>query len=325
MTLHWVFGLTLSTDWPFANRLLPGAGEPDLTFACVEQAPRTLDCARLSPLYSSPFRTEGGESVLHVYRIEEGDLLHFPGVADFYVKPALVLCHLLNPEYRHLVEVHLLGTVLSFWLERKGIRALHCSAVVAEDCAVGFLYSNRGGKSTLAVTLLQAGHPLLADDILAVRESEGTFFGEPGYPQMRLWPEEAQHFLGHVDDLPLVHPRLTKRRVPVGREGLGSFCGEAKLLGCIYVPERRPVGEDGDEVEIAPLPPGEALMELVRNSFAARIVAAMGWQGERFDSLARMVRQTPIRRLSYPSGFERLPSVREAILADLRALHGSAV
>ena len=68
------------------------------------------------------------------------------------------------------------------------------------------------------------------------------------------------------------------------------------------------------------MPPAEALIELIRNSFAARIVEAMGWQRERLGKLAQLVRETPIRRLRYPSGFEHLPRVRQAILDDLAAL-----
>jgi hypothetical protein len=315
--LHCLFGLTLASDWPFANQLLPGSGAPELVFTCVEQPPYPPDGEKLAPFYESLYRTETGESVLSVYRLEGGELLHFPGVADFYVKPGDILYHLPTPPDCCLFENYFLGTVLSFYLEQHNIRALHCSAVVAEDRAIGFLADSRSGKSTLAAAFVQAGHPLLADDILAVREREGAFFGEPGYPQMRLWPGEAEHFLGQADDLPLVHPRVSKRRAPVG-----SFSAEAKPLGCLYAPERRPAGEGGAEIEITPLPPAQALLGLVRNSFVARLVTAMGWEGERLDALARMVRQTPIRRLSYPSGLEYLPAVREAILSDLRALLG---
>ena len=38
----------------------------------------------------------------------------------------------------------------------------------------------------------------------------------------------------------------------------------------------------------------------------------------------RMVQQVPMRRLVYPSGFEHLPPVREAVLADVGENRGLA-
>ena len=65
---------------------------------------------------------------------------------------------------------------------------------------------------------------------------------------MRMWPDEAQHFLGHYRDLEIVHPQLDKRRVVVGSEGFGTFCAEARPLACIYIPERRDPAEWGEGV-----------------------------------------------------------------------------
>ena len=107
------------------------------------------------------------------------------------------------------MEIRLLGPVFSFWLELQGIPVLHASAVLVEGQAVAFLSSNYGGKTSLAATLMQAGHPLLTDDFLPVERGDGLYLGRPGYPTMRMWPEEAEHFLGSYEDLGLVHPALT--------------------------------------------------------------------------------------------------------------------
>jgi hypothetical protein len=219
-----------------------------------------------------------------------------------------------------MVEIHLLATVLSFWLERRGIPALHAAAAVVEGCATAFLSTNSGGKSVLAATLMQVGYPLLTDDILAVEHSRGVFVGRPGYPQMRLWPDEAQHFLGHYEDLERVHPALSKRRVPVGANGFGTFCDASQPLACLYLPERRDPVEAGTEIRITPVSPRDAVIELVRHSFTPRVVEAIGLQPQRLDCFAQMVQQVPMRRLVYPSGFEHLPRVREAILEDLESL-----
>jgi hypothetical protein len=300
--------------------LAPGTGTPDLIFTCVPTAPLPGGWEQAAPAYISPYRTEDGQIILYLYRQATCDVLRFTHVADFYLWPERILCHLLDPAYDYLVEIRLLGPVLSFWLERRGIPALHASAVAVQGQAVAFLSTNKGGKSSLAASLLQAGYPLLTDDILPVVRGNGVFLGRPGYSTMRLWPDEAQHFLGSCEGLKLVHPKLTKRRVPVGPDGFGAFCDAPQPLACLYLPERRDAAEWGAKIEVTPVSLRDAVIELVRHSFTARIVEAMGWQPQRLDFFARLVRQVPLRRLVYPSGFEHLPRVRQAILQDLESL-----
>jgi hypothetical protein len=193
---------------------------------------------------------------------------------------------------------------------------LHCAATVIDDLAVGFLASNRGGKSSLAASFLQAGYPLLTDDILPIEAVSPRFLGRPGYPSMRFWPAEAEHFLGRSEDFPRVHPSLTKRRVAVERDGLGSFHRRPTPIGCLYIPERYEADSPNAAVEITPFAPAAAVMELLHHSFIPHAVQALGWQRHRLPSFAQLLQTVPLRRLRYPSGFEHLPRVREAVLAD---------
>ena len=73
----------------------------------------------------------------------------------------------------------------------------------------------------------------------------------------------------------------------------------------------------GTEIEITPISPRDAVIELVRHSFVADIVEALRWQSRRLALFAQVADQTPVRRFVYPSGFEHLPRVRDAILEDL--------
>ena len=239
--------------------------------------PRDVDWQAIAPAYASQSHTDDGESIAYLYRLDDCDVLRFTRVADFYLWPDRIVCHLLDPAYASLVEIYFLGPVLSFFLERRGIPMLHASAAVVDGRAAAFLSSNHGGKSALAATLMQAGHRLLTDDILPIEQVGGRFLGRPGYPCMRMWPDEAQHFLGHYEGLEIVHPQLDKRRVVVGPEGFGAFCAEARPLACIYIPERRDPAEWGEAVRIEPLRPTAALMALVRNSFTPSLAQASGF------------------------------------------------
>jgi len=235
------------------------------------------------------------------------DVFRFPATADFYLEPGRIRGHLLDPGCRDLMELRLLGPVLSYWLERLGIPVLHAAAVRVDAGAVGFVAHSGGGKSSLAAALLQAGAPLLTDDILPVEECGGTFLARPGYPQLRMEPDSARHFLGTTDGLAAVCLDGTKLHVPVG-----TFEDTSLPLACLYLVERRP-----GPVEILPLPRREAVVELVRHSFSPYLVEAVGLQPRRLDLFARLVRQVPVRRLLCPAGLEHLPQVAEAVLRSM--------
>jgi hypothetical protein len=313
------FGLTLASDFRLLERVaVSGNPTPNLTFTCtvVESFPN--DWTGVSPTYISPYLTKGGESILRVYDQPECVVLHFTDTAEFYVWPDRIVCYQLRRAYRYQVEMWLVGTVLALWLEQKGIPVMHASAVIVDNRAVAFPASSTAGKSSLAAALMRGGYPLLTDNVLPITRCGETCIGQPGYPQMRLWPDQAEHFLGRFEDLELVHPEASKRTVPVGSEGLGVFCDVSQPLSCLYIPHRRDAEADGTGIEITPVSPRDATIELVRHSFLTRLLTAMGLQPQRLHSLAQIARQVPMRRVVYPSGLEHLSQVCEAILEDAR-------
>lgn len=313
-----LYGLTMASDFPFANRLSPGGSPPDLTFTRMMEAPERIDLESATPLYAGPPYNAEGNPVISIYPLpgevrREGLVVRFRGSVDYYLYQDRIVAHPLNPTYDYLVEIQFLGHVLSIWLESKAIPMLHASAVFVNGRAQVFLASNKGGKSSLAASLMQAGHPMLTDDILPIGvESDGRIIGRPGYPQMRLWPEQAAHFLGGYRDLEIVHPAFDKRRVPVGAEGLGCFHDRAAPLGCLWLPELR---GDGSEIAVEPVSPRGVLMRLLAEAFVAPFVEALGWQSRRLETLARVARDVPAYRLRYPRSMDQLPAVRDRVLA----------
>lgn len=270
------------------------------------------------PMYRSAWRTPSGEHFMLAYRLGDCDLLQFPGAFSFTICDNYIEVDLVDPVQRAQVQVQLLGPVLAYWLERRGALALHASAVVIDDVGVAFTTNSRGGKSTLAASFVQAGAALLTDDVLPCQIEGSTVIGNPGFPSMRMWPSEAERFVGNHRILELVHPAFDKRRTNVGDGAFGDFYDLPAPLACIYQPLRRE-NEDGPaRIEITPLSRREALIELTRMSFVARLAHAALNQNERIDLLARIARLVPVKRLSYPSGYEHLPCVHEAVLNDAR-------
>ncbi len=285
-------GLDLATGVPLATPLSPplGAGRPLRVVPDDDAPPR--DAPRAG--------------------------LRFPGAAEFRFWDHRIGYRLIGPVDPSVLEILLLGQVLSYWLELRGIVVLHASAVVIDGAAVAFLASNRGGKTSLAASFLEAGYPLLSDDILPIELELGTPCARSAYPQMRMWPGEATRFVGTASGLPRVHPELEKRRISVGSGGFGRFDGRPRPLSRIYLPQRTDLGPSSTRVR--PAPPAEAVIELVRHSFVADLIADHhDLVSQRIETLGRLAATVPVRRLEYPSGYDRLNAVREAILADLGA------
>jgi len=313
--IYRIYGMTLASHFPFRGSLAKGEAPPDLTFTCSSK--------ERPPAERIPDRLEAkepSENQLLLNRGADRDLLTIVGRAEFAVGADEITARIFDPQVERFMEIWLLGTVLAYWLERQGIPVLHAAAIVAGGGAVGFMASNKGGKSSLAATMLKAGYSLLSDDCLALRWQGQTLFASPGQPQMRFWPDQADHFLGRHEDLELVVPDESKRRVPVGPSGFGSFFDRPTPLRCLYLPSRQGPSQGGTDIEIRSVGGMDAVIELVRNSFIPYIVEFAGWQAQRLQFFAELVRRIPVRRLTYPDGVEHLPRVRDAILEDLETL-----
>ena len=309
------YGLRIASTFPFRFAMLDASGEPDLRFAMVGDAPLPAGWERTAPSFDTTLPGQVSAMVDRVVRVGDCVVVRFDHSADFFLWDDRILCQLHDARMAHGVEIWLFGTVLALWLELRGLPTLHAASVVVDGHAASFLASSKGGKSTLAMTLVQGGAALLGDDQLPLERRGDRTFGRPGYPQMRLWPEQAEHLLGCAARLEPVQPGSPKLRVPVGLDGVGTFHAEAAALRALYLPQR----DASDVIEIVPVAFGEALLALVRHSFLAGVLEALGLAPQRFHTFAALLRQAPLRQVRYPSGTRHLGAVREAILGDLTA------
>lgn len=206
-------------------------------------------------------------------------------------------------------ETYLLGQVLSFALIARGLEPLHATAVVVGDGAVGFLGDCGQGKSTLAAAFVRAGHALLTDDVLVLRDDAGGFRAAAGPPRVKLFPEPARRILGpHARGTPM-NGRGGKLVFPLGAR---AACGDAPVRA-LYVlrPERR-----ARAITIRRLPPRHAFVALTRNTFNA-CVLDRARLARQFHLATRIALRVPVKTLAYPRGLDRLGGVRAAVEADL--------
>jgi len=306
-----LFGFVVSTSVPFTVDAGTCRGPVDLTFEITLRPLLTATPPRAALLYESLAKAVDGTSLTFLFRLDGQEILRFHEAGDFLVETDRIAVDL-SAARLDLAELRFLGPVLSYWFERRGLPTLHASAVALDGGGIAFVSRHGGGKSGLAAAMVRAGCALVTDDLLVLENREDRWRALPSYPEMRMWPDEATHFVGSAEALPLVQSDSEKRRVGAG--GFGSFHDTSVPLACIYLASRRPETDGG--VEIQPVSRSEALIELVRHSFSPRLVEAAGLQPSRLDRLSRLVRQVPVRRLSYPSGFARLPEVAEALLGS---------
>jgi hypothetical protein len=91
----------------------------------------------------------------------------------------------------------LIGQVLPTASALRGYELLHASAVAVDGRVVAFAGEPGLGKSSLALRLMLRGHPLTAEDVLAIEVRDGELVAEPGATMLNV--REEEHAL--VDEL----------------------------------------------------------------------------------------------------------------------------
>jgi hypothetical protein len=201
-----------------------------------------------------------------------------------------------------------LDQVIPLLLHLSGRECLHASAILTVHGACAFLGPAGAGKSTLAACLALRGHPLVADDCLALAErSGGGILVLPGHRGSKLWPDSAQALLESGGSLPPVAGNPAKRMLALRRAAK-----EPAPLRRIYIITPAPPGAPA---EIVPAGPPEAIPALLEAAFRIdpRDAELLSRQ---FRFLMKVAAETPLRRLRYAHDFAALPALCQRILEE---------
>jgi hypothetical protein len=209
---------------------------------------------------------------------------------------------------------YLLGPVLAFVLRRRGLTCLHASVVAFGDRAIVLMGPAEAGKSTTAAVFATLGYPVLADDVAALVEQDGTLHVLPAYPQLRLWADSVALLYGSADALPLLTPTWDKRALDLTQHGL-VFQKAPLPLAAIYVLGGRCTG---GEPRVEPLYGREILRTLLGNTYVGYLIDASK-HGEEFAMLARVAARVPVRRVILPAAPTHVAQVCAVILEDCEA------
>ena len=189
--------------------------------------------------------------------------------------------------------VYLLGPVLSYALRRRGVLALHASGVVVNGHALAICGFGGAGKSTLAAAFAIAGHSVLSDDVVALREENGQLFAFPGSDHLRVWDDSARALIGDFQRLPLLTPNWDKQAFPVEALGYSLARNPTPLAGVCILGDREATA---DAPRIERLRRAEALIALMPHT-SANYLLDEKMRATEFTQLTRLVECTPIYRL----------------------------
>jgi len=304
-----LYGFNFRSRWQLAISVAPVASQPEIEIleggsAVFAEGRREAE-SQLNP-----------NQRLQYVRLADGrDYLRWPLLFEFLISPdgGRITGRPLEGTSWETFQTYLLGQVLSFALIKQGIEPLHCTAVVTKHGAIGLLGDCGYGKSSLAAAFLQAGYPLLTDDLLVLKESGSGFLAYPSFPRIKLFPEVARAFLGDQADGALMNPFTRKLIIPLDQD---LSWQTPILLKAFFV--LRPPGarSRSPRVAIRTMRQRRAFLSLTANTFNAAVTEPQ--RLNRLFSLAdKLAARIPFKSLSYPKGLDRLPEVTAAILKNL--------
>lgn len=243
-----------------------------------------------------PERLGGGAREGGFYQVEpERVLLWMPGEARFLVENGRQIR--VQPagggdpaEIRRL----LLSSPLGALLRQRGLMVLHASAVAIDGAGVLFIGGPNSGKSTLAARFLEAGGRVLSDDIAAVRfASDGQLWIEPGWAELKLWPDSLAALGRDQALLPRIRPDSGKRvlRFPE------RFDPAPLPLRAIYLLEP---GRGASEV-LAPLEGMARGAALLHHTYRAELIEGTGPRKQLYAHIGRLSADVRLTRLARPA------------------------
>ena len=252
-------------------------------------------------------------------RLRDGsDYLRWRGLFEFLVSAdgRRIACRPSNGISRETFQTYLVSQALSFALLKQGIEPLHATVVVWNGRAVAFLGDCGYGKSSLGAAFLCAGHRVLTDDLLVVRERAEPgqgFLAYPGPPRIKLYPKMTASLFRHQFASVPLNPRTRKQVIPLNALQSSQAPVPLRAIFVLRPPSRR---RQSDRVTIRRLSQRRAMLQLITNTFN-HMVEDPDRLSRQFIQAGRLSRTVPVKSLSYPRDLSRLPAVLEAIQSDL--------
>jgi hypothetical protein len=208
--------------------------------------------------------------------------------------------------------MYLVGAAISFCLLRYGIEQLHATVIIDGENAFGLLGRSGYGKSTLAGSFLQAGYPILTDDMLVLKREADGLFALPGPSHLKMYRNIARRLFG--DRVASFGTNALSRKIVIPLNDDRAFLKPIRLKALYAL--NPPRGNDRlNGITIQPLLPHKAALQLVQSSFNIFVDDPIRLALQ-LQTFAQVASHLPVKRISYARRLEQLPAVRDALLND---------
>jgi len=217
--------------------------------------------------------------------------------------------------------VHLLFTMAVFEMLRfKGLYYLHASALQDPE-GRGFLISGNAGsgKTSLTLSLIQAGFKFLSDDTVFLRNSGERDIDVLGFARDFHLPEdliESSEFLRRFRDLPDLDPRRRRKLLAADQWFSGSRLDRLTNPEVILFPS---IKERTSDLE--PVPMAEALTMLLPQSLSVNFHPAAA--APHLEALKRVVGHAKAFRFSAGPELKGDPEKARELVRKARDLAGA--
>lgn len=313
------YSLQLASDQALPGLVPVGPSLAEALDLCIQLGTESLgaenDPAGEILWYTTDILDAGGNPALKIWKGKtRGDFyIRYSHGLTFCVDSTVthVCVHRVRSTTEEDITDFLLGPVLGIVLRLKGVTCLHASAVEVCGKAVAFTGVMGAGKSTTAGIFARNGHPVLTDDIVALKKDEPYFVVHPGFPFLNLLPDAMARLVGSAEASSL-DLFSDKSRLALDGNAL-RFQREALPLGAIYVLADRDPALSSAKVE--PLSVQQAFVELTANTYANKMLDASMRSGE-FRTLADLVKRLPVRRITTPECFDDIGNFYNTVRAD---------
>ena len=284
---------------------------------CYSDTPDWVVTTPSEPLDDSAFqwihswKSEDGRELMKTARRGEEYLLNVFDMAVFHIQfskrqiDAYALQECPSNSMAHL----LLDQVLPRVLCHQGQPVIHASSVLLNDgSAIAFSGPSGRGKSTLATAFHKAGHPVLADDCLLLKQRGSEIIAISAYSSLRLWPDSLDLLLEGADvkeDSISEMAHYTSKKQFLLESLDASTTLEPPALSALFIlddPADRP---QCDEIRISPASGSSAIMAIIESSFSLDVVGRDAIR-RNFEAVGKVASHVPVFNLSYPRQYEKL-------------------
>lgn len=218
----------------------------------------------------------------------------------------IVIDDCLRAESSWVVPLLVVGRLMAILVHQRGMLPLHASAVAIDGRVCAFVGKPGRGKSTIAAALNRRGHPVLADDMLAVGVDAGAeAVAYRSATHLKIAEDIAAAL--DVDFRLLSEIHAGARKHALDATSLPASTAQLPL-------DRIYVLSDGDSHDVRQMHGGDCFRAIEQNAYVSRALLKLTHTaGEHFRRCAQLSRAGYAWRLQRPRSLGALPATIRAI------------